>query len=303
MVHSEYQNKILNVFEKISPNIKHNTNSVCILGDSLETLRNIKNNKIDLVFADPPYNIGKIFGKNKEKLSKEDYLNWCKKWISECMRILKPTGTLCFMAATQFMPYLDSFVDTNYSVISRVVWTYDSSGVQAKKSFGSMYEPIVIVAKDKKKFIFNSKAVQVKARTGAERKLIDYRKTPPQQYKTMKVMGNVWNISRVRFKMDEYESHPAQKPEKLLDIIIKALSNEGGIVLDPFAGTFTTCAIAQKNNRKNIGIEIEEEYYEIGLRRLNLAKKYNGKKLIKIKRRLTKNKSKKDHLISNSTLK
>jgi len=297
------QNQILKVFDLIPSNLKYNSKNVCVLGDSLKILKTIQGNTMDLVFADPPYNIGKVFGKNKEKFRKDDYLEWCKKWIIECMRILKPTGTLCFMAATQFMPYLDCFVDSKYNIISRTVWFYDSSGVQAKKTFGSMYEPILIVAKDKTKYVFNSENVLVEARTGAIRKLIDYRKTPPQQYNTKKVMGNVWYIPRVRFKMDEYESHPSQKPEKLMEIIIKALSKEGSLVLDPFAGTFTTCAVARKLNRKSIGIELEEEYYEIGLRRLNLSKTHNGKKLIKIKRRLTKNKSKKDHLISNSTLK
>ena len=218
------------------------------------------------------------------------------------MRILKPTGIFVFMSATQFMPYLDCYVDSKFSVISRIVWYYDSSGVQAKRNFGSMYEPIVVVAKDKKKYVFNSENVMVEARTGAVRKLIDYRKSTPQQYNTKKVIGNVWNIPRVRYKMDEYETHPAQKPERLMENIILAFSNKGDVVLDPFAGTFTTCAVAQKHNRLGIGIEMEEEYYKIGLRRLGISDSYKGKKLIKKKGRVTKNKSKKDHQRLNSVL-
>ena len=292
----------LNIFKTKISNLYCNNEAAIILADSLKTLKQIRNDSVNLVFADPPYNIGKTFGSRKEFFTKEGYLTWCKEWIDECMRILKPTGVFVFMSATQFMPYLDCYVDSKFSVISRIVWYYDSSGVQAKRNFGSMYEPIVVVAKDKKKYVFNSENVMVEAKTGAVRKLIDYRKSTPQQYNTKKVLGNVWNIPRVRYKMDEYETHPAQKPERLMENIILAFSNEGDVVLDPFAGTFTTCAVAQKHNRLGIGIEMEEEYYKIGLRRLGISDSYKGKKLIKKKGRVTKNKSKKDHQKLNSSL-
>jgi len=300
---TEKQSKILEIFTKQPKYLHSNSETVAILGDSLKILPKIKDEKVDLVFADPPYNLGKTFAGRKERLTKENYLNWCKIWIDECMRVLKKTGLLCFMTATQSMPYLDCYVDSKYDVISRIIWHYDSSGVQARKTFGSMYEPIIIVAKDKKNYVFNAKDVMVEARTGGIRKLIDYRKTPPRQYNTKKVVGNVWEIPRVRYKMTEYETHPTQKPEKLMERIILALSNKNGLVLDPFAGTFTTCAVAKKLGRLSMGIELETEYYMVGLRRLRLTEQYNGQKLVKVKKRLTKNKSKKDHLISNSTLK
>ena len=85
----------------------------------------------------------------------------------------------------------------------------------------------------KAKYIFNSQDILVEAKTGAKRGLIDYRKNPPQPYNTKKVPGNVWEFPRVRFKMEEYENHPSQKPESLMERIILASSNEGDIVLDP----------------------------------------------------------------------
>ena len=100
-------------------------------------------------------------------------------------------------------------------------------------------------------------------------------------YNSKKVPGNVWYIPRVRYRMKEYEDHPAQKPGALLERIIKASSNEGDVVLDPFAGTFTTCAVAKRLNRKSIGIEIEEKYIKIGLRRLGLASTFKGQPLLK----------------------
>jgi site-specific DNA-methyltransferase (adenine-specific) len=81
--------------------------------------------------------------------------------------------------------------------------------------------------------------------------------------------------------MDEYENHPTQKPVALLERIIKASSNVGDLVLDPFSGTFTTCYVAKESGRNSIGIELEDEYVKIGLRRLQLAKEYKGEKLQK----------------------
>ena len=92
--------------------------------------------------------------------------------------------------------------------------------------------------------------------------------------------------------MEEYENHPTQKPEALLERIIKASSNEGDIVLDPFAGSFTTSAVAARLGRIGIGIDMNEEYFEIGLRRTGVAEEYNGKTLVKEKKRKTNAKSK-----------
>ena len=80
--------------------------------------------------------------------------------------------------------------------------------------------------------------------------------------------------------MPEYEKHPSQKPESLLERIIKASTNPDDLVLDPFAGTFTTCAVAKRLGRRSIGIELQEEYLKIGLRRLNIQQRYKGELLL-----------------------
>ena len=125
--------------------------------------------------------------------------------------------------------------------------------------------------KDKQQYTFNADDILVEAKTGAKRKLIDYRKPVPTQYSSRKVPGNVWEFPRVRYRMEEYEQHPTQKPVALLERIVRASSNPGDLVLDPFAGTFTTSFVAKKLGRQSIGIEIEEDYVKIGLRRLQIA--------------------------------
>jgi site-specific DNA-methyltransferase (adenine-specific)/adenine-specific DNA-methyltransferase len=264
-----------------------------IHGDALENLKCLESESIDLIFADPPYNIGKDFDGLVENWSEEEFLNWTYKWIDECHRILKPNGTFYLMNSTENMPYLDIKCRQNFYVKSRIIWAYDSSGMQAKRYFGSMYEPILMLTKHDRNYTFNAEDIMVEAKTGAIRQLIDYRKEPPQPYNTKKVPGNVWNFARVRFKMDEYENHPTQKPEALLERIVLASSNVGDIVLDPFSGSFSTCAVAKHLGRKSMGIEINEEYVKIGIRRLDLPSPYTCEELAKEKRRKTKNLSKK----------
>jgi len=280
--------------EPLTEENMRSNNSLAILGESLSVLKKMKDKSVQLIFADAPYNIGKDFGNNSDKWeSVHAYIEWCKTWIDECMRVLSDTGSMYFMTATQHMSYLDVYVSEKYNVLCRIIWAYDSSGVQSKKMYGSLYEPILMINKNKKaSYIFNHEDILVEAKTGAKRKLIDYRKNPPQPYSTEKVPGNVWNFSRVRFKMDEYENHPTQKPEALLERIVKASSNPGDVVLDPFSGSFTTSAMAVRLGRVGVGIDLNKEYYEIGLRRTGIATERNGKSLEKVKARKTNAKSK-----------
>jgi len=248
-----------------------------ICADVFEGLSLIPDDSVDLVFVDPPYNIGKIFHNTHDKWKNDDdYLNWCYKWIDICIKKIKKNGSMYIMTSTQFMPYFDIYIRNKLSILSRIVWAYDSSGVQAKKYFGSMYEPILFCVKDEKNYCFNSDAILVEAKTGAKRKLIDYRKPIPTPYNTEKVPGNVWDFARVRYRMEEYENHPTQKPTALLERIIKASSNEGDTILDPFSGSFTTSFVANELGRKSIGIDISDEYYKIGLRRVLGIKEHNG---------------------------
>lgn len=279
--HNQNNKAAISMNHSQTPQIYEKDGHTIFWGEAIQTLnQHISDGSIDLIFIDPPYNIGKNFNGSLDKwASDEAYLSWCYRWLDICVKKLKKTGSLYVMTATQNMPYFDIYLREKINVLSRIVWFYDSSGVQAKKYYGSLYEPILFCVKDKAKYTFNANDILVEAKTGAKRKLIDYRKPVPTMYNTEKVPGNVWEIPRVRYRMDEYEEHPTQKPIALLERIILASSNPGDVVLDPFSGTFTTSYVAKKLNRKSIGIEIEEEYVKIGLRRLEISTEYQGKRL------------------------
>jgi len=250
-------------------------------GDALEALQSIPAESIDLVFADPPYNIGKQFGDFVDCWpSDEAYVQWCYQWLSLCIEKLKPSGSMYIMASTQSVPLIDVYLRSRMYIMSRIVWCYDSSGVQARRHFGSAYEPILFCVKDRKKYTFNADMIQIEAKTGAQRQLIDYRKPEPTPYNSTKTPSNVWSYPRVRYRMSEYENHPAQKPEKLLERIVLASSREGDVVLDPFSGTFTTSAVAQRLNSRTIGIELQKAYVMIGLRRLHIQDELDGEPIL-----------------------
>ena len=252
-------------------------------GDAIEVLKNeIADESIDLIFADPPYNIGKHFSDFHDKWpSDEAYTLWYCEWLNLCINKLSPNGSIYLMTSTQAMPYIDLYLRDKIEILSRIVWAYDSSGVQAKKRYGSTYEPILFCVKNKKNYTFNAEAIAIEAKTGAQRKLIDYRKPVPTRYNAKKTPGNVWEFPRVRYRMGEYEEHPSQKPEALLERVILASSNPGDTILDPFAGTFTTGAVAKALGRQSVGIERSPQYVQIGLRRVLGYTEYNKKPLLR----------------------
>ena len=215
---------------------------------------------IDLIIGDPPYNIGKDYGNPSDKQSKEQYLKFICDFINQSKRILKDSGTLILYTGKQYYPYWHIEVEKNMKVINQIIWRYDSSGVQPKNKYSGVYEPIIYAAINDKKRTFNKEYCMVKAKTGAERKLIDYRKNPPQQYNTQKIDGDVWDFVRVRYKMPEYTNHPTQKPLSICDRIVNVHSNENDLVYIPFAGSGSEIESCIKNNRNWIATEINKEY-------------------------------------------
>ena len=268
-------------------------------GDALKVLASdfIPNASVDLVFADPPYNIGKAFNSFRDRWpSQEEYLEWVTTWLDLCISKLKPNASLYLMCSTQCFAPIDLILRDRMTIMSRIVWHYDSSGVQATNYYGSLWEPIFHCVMDPQHYTFNSEAILVEAKTGAQRKLIDYRKPIPTPYSTTKVPGNAWYFPRVRYRMPEYENHPSQKPLALLERIIASSSNQGDLVLDPFAGAFTSAHAAANLARRSISIESDDQYVSIGLRRLGMTDDYPEHTLPKTTKTYRRRQSNLNHL-------
>ena len=242
--------------------------------DCLSFMKDIPDNFFNLIIADVPYNIGKKYGVYIDSISSKTYKELLKEWIKEFSRILKPNGTLFIFTGKQYYPYYYIAIEESLYIQNQIVWNYDSSSVQTKHKYGSLYEPLLWATKDKKKYTFNKDFAMVEAKTGSKRKLIDYRKNPPAPYNTEKVDGDVWYYTRVRYKMREYTPHPTQKPLSICDRIIKVHSNEDDLVYIPFAGSGSEIESCIRNNRNFLATEINKNYIEsIIIPRINDIKK------------------------------
>ena len=217
---------------------------------------------IDLIIADFPYNIGKDYGNDSDKQSHEVHLDNLRKWISEFYRILKPSGSIFLYSGKQYYPYCYIYTNELFNIKNQIIWNYDSSSVQTKTKYGSLYEPIIWAVKRSSGYTFNREFAMVEAKTGAKRKLIDYRKNPPRPYNTQKVDGDVWSYSRVRYRMPEYTNHPTQKPLSICNRIIQVHSNPGDLVYIPFAGSGAEIESCLINGRNYIATELNNKYIE-----------------------------------------
>ncbi|KUJ96437.1 MAG: hypothetical protein PWR24_1216 [Desulfonauticus sp.] len=236
------------------------------LGDALEILKQLPAESIDLIFADPPYNLsndgftchaGKRVSVNKGKWDKsngvgKDFL-FHFKWIEACKRILKPNGSL-WISGTYHSIYACGFAlqRQGWHVINDICWFKPNASPNLScRMFTASHETLIWAKKNKQaKHTFNYELM--KHGNWDE----DFIKKPGKQ------MRSVWAIGTVKNGEKKYGKHPTQKPESLLKRIILAASKEGDIVLDPFCGSGTTGVVALKYKRKFVGIDSEKEYLE-----------------------------------------
>ena len=231
------------------------------LGDCIEIMKKLERNKIDLIFADPPYFLsndgksirsGKVVSVNKGDWDKKDnYENvdsFTYNWLKECHRILKYDGTIWVSGTHHNVFDIErNMKKIGFNVINIVIWhKSDPPPLIYKNKFRFSYEFIIWAKKGSKHYFNYDEMYGVNNQE----------------------MEDVWLMDAVQMSEKKHGYHPTQKPEKLLERIIKATSKEGDIVLDPFLGSGTTCYVAKRLNRKYIGIEKEEKYFNIAIKRI-----------------------------------
>jgi len=232
------------------------------IGDCLDVLPTLERESVDLVVADPPYNIGIDYGSGRKADRRDDYDLWCGKWIYWCYRALKPHGSLWVISGQEHGADIDIAIQrTGMAMRNRITW-HETFGVYCHNKFGRTSRPIYYAVENPKRFTFNKAAVTVPS--ARQEKYGDRRAAPGG-----KIMGDVWQINRVcgTFK-ERVEGVPTQLPEELVSRIIAVSSNPGDVVLDPFAGSGTIPAVAAKLGRSPIGIELNPAYADIAEARL-----------------------------------
>ena len=232
-----------------------------ILGDCLEVMKRMPSGKIDLVFADPPYNIGMKYDTHDDRMRYEDYVRWCGKWLKECCRLLSKKGSIYVAINDEHAAEMVMIMKKlGLHMRNWIIWHY-TFGQSMKKKFSRSHTHVLYFTKSKQDFIFNSEAIRVKS----VRQMIGDKRANPKG----KIPDDVWTVSRVAGTFKErIRGFPCQMPVKVLDKIIKTSSSKSSIVFDPFSGTGTTVHVAKKLGRKYIGMEISPEYHKVSNERL-----------------------------------
>jgi len=242
------------------------------LGDCLEIMAELPPNSVDMIFADPPYNLsndgftchaGRAVSVNKGEWDRsqgiEKDFEFHKIWISACRRLLKPNGTI-WISGTYHSIYACGFAlqVLGYHILNDICWFKPNASPNLScRYFTASHETLIWARKSKKaKHIFNYKIMK----NGSFSK--DILKVPGKQ------MRSVWAIGTPRKEEKRYGKHPTQKPEDLLERVVLASTNEGDTVLDPFMGSGTTGIVAVRHERCFIGIERERQFYDISKQRL-----------------------------------
>jgi site-specific DNA-methyltransferase (adenine-specific) len=253
-------------------------------GDCIDWMRQIEPGTIDLVFADPPFNIGYQYDKYHDRQDPDEYVAWSRAWIAEVHRVLKPNGTFWLAIGDEFAAELKVAAQhqIGFSTRSWVVWYY-TFGVNCKRKFSRSHAHLFHFVKDESSFTFNVEDPVVRVPSARELVYGDKRADPtgrlpddtwilrPQDLpEGFQPTDDTWYYARVAGTFKERQGfHGCQMPEQLLGRIIRVSSNAGDVVLDPFAGSGTTLAVAKKLGRQWIGCELSGEYARAATERLN----------------------------------
>lgn len=226
-------------------------------GDAISLFKSLDDETVNLIIADPPYNLGKDYGNNHDLKGFDDYILFTKEWLMEAKRVLKPNGTIYVFMGVRFISYLYGIMDKDLKLFfnSWIVWHY-TQGLGKTKGFSPRHDDILVFNKGKE-FIFNLDDIRVPQKFYRERN--NMRGANP---------GDVWQFSHVHYSNPNRQNHPTQKPEGVIERIVLASSNENDLILDPFSGSGTTLRVCQQLNRKAIGFELNPEYVEMTKQRL-----------------------------------
>lgn len=243
--------------------------------DVFEVLPKLPDQSVDLLFADPPYNLTKSFNDRKfKKISIDKYSEWLDSWLSLVSRILKPTASIYICGDWRSSAAIHRLGEKYFIPQNRITWEREK-GRGAKSNWKNCSEDIWFFTVSEN-YYFNVDAVMLKRQviapyTDRNGDPKDWTETENGRFRITHP-SNVWTDLTVPYwSMPENTDHPTQKPEKLLAKIILASSKPGDLVFDPFNGSGTTTVVAKKLGRHYLGVEIDETYCCLAQKRLDLA--------------------------------
>jgi len=245
-----------------------------INADAFEMFSRLPEKRFDLLFADPPYNLTKSFGKAKfKRTSSDEYEVWLDSWLRLCMPLLKPTASVYICGDWRSSAAIQRVGSKYFVLRNRITWEREKGRGAARNWKNSAEDIWFFTVSDE--YTFNLNAVKQKRRVVApyteNGKPKDWERSQEGNFRITHP-SNIWTDISVPFwSMPENTDHPTQKPEKLLAKIVLASTNAGDLILDPFAGVGTTAVVAKKLGRRFVAIEADEDYCMLTLKRLEMA--------------------------------
>jgi site-specific DNA-methyltransferase (adenine-specific) len=250
-----------------------------VVGDCLDLLRKVKPGSVDLVFADPPFNIGYEYDEYRDTLSKQEYLKWTERWLAAVKRVLKPSGSVFIAIGDEYVAETKIRLDAlGLTMRNWIVWHY-TFGVNCQRKFNRSHAHILYYVVDPNRFQFDPDSIRVPSarqttysdrRANPRGKLPDdtWVLRPQEEERCFGAETDSWFFSRVcgtfkervKAKDSDQTAHPCQMPEAVLERIIRVSTQVGDQVLDPFAGSGTTLAVAKRLGREYLGFELSEQY-------------------------------------------
>ena len=265
-------------------------------GNSINWLKSLEAESIDLIFADPPYNIKKAYWDTFE--SQEEYVKFSMQWIEQAARVLKPTGTLFICGFSEILADLKHPATKYFKGCRWIIWNYKNKA-NLGSDWGRSHESILHFRKTKN-FTFNIDEVRIPYGEHTL-KYPSHPQAETSQYGNGKNGNHIWEPNPLGAKpkdvleipqdiievpttcngMHEKTPHPTQKPEELLRKIVLASSNIGDTVLDPFCGSGTTPVCAEQLQRKWLACDLSPEYLEWASNRIELVEDWSIEKWIR----------------------
>ncbi len=241
-----------------------------VLGDCVAGMSALAPDSVDLIIADPPYNLDKDFGVWNEALKKGEWLEWSKTWLNACKRVLKPEGSIFVYGIHHHLCWLQCHLyDIGLDYRRQIIWNYENGFSGYTKSLAAHYEPLLWFSKGKK-YTYHAIREPYKSQERLKHSISKNGKIWIP-HPDGRMAGDVWRfpvLAGRRFR-DEKVAHPTQKPLSISSRIVNHFSNPGDLILVPFAGSGSECVAAKIAGRHYLGFELNNEYVEIAKTRLS----------------------------------
>lgn len=254
---------------------KQTVSNTIFTGNCLDYLDDIPNNSIQLIITSPPYNLGKEYEKKRQRLN--EYIQNQKQVISECVKKLTSSGSICWqignfvengMIIPLDMMLYPIFTNLNLILRNRIIWTF-GHGLHCSKRFSGRYETVLWFTKSDN-YTFNLDPVRVPQKYPNKRYFSGKKKGELSCNPLGKNPSDIWEIPNVKHNHVEKTEHPAQFPVELVERFVLSLTNKRDVVYDPYIGSGSTAIASLKHGRNCLGSEKEKKYVRIMSRRLKL---------------------------------